>query len=100
LFRSDGILYKSASDLVAHSSCHHLTSLNFEVAAGRRRVPYHADPLLEVLKERGRRHEVAYLNHLTSIGLSSIRIDGFEITDEAVRATVAAMHAALWSSHT
>jgi predicted RecB family nuclease len=54
----------SATDLSNHLACHHLTTLDFGVARGERRVPEWADPNTAVIRERGLRHEAAYLQHL------------------------------------
>ena len=43
----------SASDLVGHLNCAHLTELDLQVAEGALAKPKHCDPLLEILRERG-----------------------------------------------
>ena len=52
----DSILL-SASDLVGHLNCRHLTGLDIAVATGALKKPKVWDPLLEILWERGARHE-------------------------------------------
>ncbi|MEK7691192.1 MAG: TM0106 family RecB-like putative nuclease, partial [Bdellovibrionota bacterium] len=47
--------------------------------------------LLEILWERGSVHERNYVEHLTKAGLEVVRIDGVDITDNAVSETLAAM---------
>ena len=85
-------LQLSASDLVGHLHCQHLTNLELEVAAGSRDKPrFLADPSLETLWERGALHERAYLEHLASAGHEIVRIDGVGVTPEAVENTLAAM---------
>ncbi|MCY4319758.1 MAG: hypothetical protein OXE76_11355 [Alphaproteobacteria bacterium] len=59
-----GILYFSATDLVSHLSCNHLTQLDAGVARDARAKPKSWNLLLEVLRKRGGRHEQAYLDHL------------------------------------
>jgi hypothetical protein len=53
MFRLDGVMRLSASDLVGHLNCRYLTSLDLAVAKGERPKPFVWDPLLEVLAERG-----------------------------------------------
>ena len=81
----------SAHDLVGHINCQHLTQMDIEVAKGARAKPDHWDPLLEILRERGRLHEQAFLDHLKDNGFQAVLIDGVDITDHAVDATLAAM---------
>ena len=82
----------TATDLVGHLLCRHLTSLNREVAEGTLPKPrVWNDPLLEVLFERGAAHEQNYIEHLTKIGVDVTRIDGIEVTSEAAAETRAAM---------
>jgi uncharacterized protein len=54
----------STTDLSNHLACHHLTSLDLRVALGERKAPAWADPHTAVIRERGLRHEAAYLKHL------------------------------------
>jgi predicted RecB family nuclease len=54
----------SATDLSNHLACHHLTTLDLRVARGERKAPDWADPHTAVIRERGLRHEAAYLKHL------------------------------------
>ena len=87
---SDQIIL-SASDLVGHLNCAHLTDLDLQVVAGKLAKPKRWDPLLEILRERGARHEHAFIAHLQAQGLRSAEIEGVEITSEAVAKTRAAM---------
>ncbi|HLP66662.1 MAG TPA: TM0106 family RecB-like putative nuclease [Rhizobium sp.] len=86
-----GQIVLSASDLVGHLNCGHLTELDLQVAEGALAKPKHWDPLLEVLRERGDQHEKAFIAHLEAQGLTSIRIDGVDITPAAVTETRTAM---------
>jgi predicted RecB family nuclease len=54
----------SATDLSNHLACHHLTTLDLKVARGERKRPEWVDPNTAVIRERGLRHETAYLQHL------------------------------------
>ena len=81
----------SATDLVGHLNCHHLTVLDRAVAEGalpKRKV---WDPLLEILAQRGAAHEQSYVEHLTGAGLDVVRIDGIDVTAAAVTETRSAM---------
>jgi uncharacterized protein len=55
----------TASDLVGFLNCRHLTELDRAHAAGSLAKPKFWSPALEVLRERGLRHEEAYVTHLT-----------------------------------
>lgn len=81
----------SASDLVGHLNCAHLTELDLQVTEGALAKPKHWDPLLEILRERGDQHEKAFIAHLEAQGLTSVRIDGVDVTPAAVDETRAAM---------
>jgi uncharacterized protein len=81
----------SATDLVGYLNCRHLSGLEHATAKGEMAKPKYYDPLLEALWERGAKHEQDYVDHLSSLGLQVVRIDGVEITDEAVAATITAM---------
>ena len=81
----------SASDLVGHLNCRHLTGLDIAVATGALEKPKVWDPLLQLLWERGARHEQAFVEHLKSQGFSVTVIDGIGVDDEAVARTRDAM---------
>jgi len=83
----------SASDLSAYLNCRHLTELERAVAAGALARPKFWDPMLEVLWQRGIKHEGDYVEHLSAGGLASVKIDGVDIDDAALDATLAAMRA-------
>ncbi|MCC2687696.1 MAG: hypothetical protein K0S21_499, partial [Rhizobiaceae bacterium] len=89
----EGSLVLSASDLVGHLNCRHLTSLDIDVAEGRLAKPYVSDPLLDILRERGARHEQGYVDHLKSEGLEITVIEGRFVDQEAVSRTCQAMEA-------
>ena len=80
--KKSGLSYQlSATDLVGHLNCHHLTELDRLVADGLLPKPRVWDPLLQLLAERGSRHERAYIEHLQSSGLRVRRIEGVEVTE-------------------
>lgn len=55
----------SATDLSNQLRCKHLTQLERKVALGELKRPSYRDPSLDVLIQRGREHEAAYVNHLS-----------------------------------
>ena len=81
----------SATDLVGYLNCRHLSGLDRAVAEGALARPHVWDPLLQILWERGSVHEQNYVEHLMNAGLEVVRIDGVDVTDEAVSKTLAAM---------
>jgi len=81
----------SASDLVGHLNCHNLTELDIGVAKGTIAKPKVWNPLLDVLRERGLRHEHDYVGHLRSKGLEIETIAGVGLDLTAVAATAQAM---------
>src|ERR1700722_14201908 len=84
--RQDGDSFElSASDLVGYLNCHHLSALERAVAEGNLKR-HGGDPLLKILWERGSIHEQNFIDHLTKEGLEVIRIDGFDVSPEAVAA--------------
>lgn len=89
-FRDDSLLL-SASDLVGYLNCRHLTGLDIEVAHGTLAKPAFWDPLLQILWERGIRHEQGFVDHLKAQGFDVTVIDGVGIDDGAVAQTRAAM---------
>jgi predicted RecB family nuclease len=72
-FRSDKF-YLAATDLSNHLSCTHLTQLNRKVALSELKKPYRKDPSLEILAQRGREHEAAYVEHLKKKNLSVVNL--------------------------
>ena len=90
--RIEDYLELSATDLIGYLNCRHLSELDRAVAEGALAKPKVWDhPLLQILWERGSVHEKNYVEHLTKIGLESVKIEGIDVTDEAVSQTLAAM---------
>jgi len=54
----------SASDLVGHLDCHHLTVLDAAVARGSMSKPTIWDPVLETLADRSKAHKRQYVEQL------------------------------------
>jgi hypothetical protein len=59
----------SASDLVGHLDCHHLTALDAAVARGSLTRPKIWDPVLQTLVERGITHERQYVETIKATGI-------------------------------
>lgn len=90
--RNNGtVICLSPSDLVGHASCRQLTQLDLAVTAGAIKKPKNWDPLLEILRERGRLHEKAFAEHLREQGYLAVEIPGVGITPTAVALTKKAM---------
>ncbi len=70
----EGRMIVSATDLVGHLACAHVTTLDREAAGGLRPRPADDDPELEVLRERGFEHEAAYLAELEASGAAVVEI--------------------------
>src|SRR5882762_3765810 len=84
----------SASDLVGHVDCHHLTALGAAAARGELERPRFWDPLLQALFDRGLAHEHAYVEHLRQAGHDVVEIDGPAGIDQTrVDKTIEAMRA-------
>lgn len=62
-----GKIVLSASDISGYITCRHLSRLDLEVAKGRLAKPGFWDPLVEMLRERGRRHEQGFVDHLRKL---------------------------------
>jgi predicted RecB family nuclease len=72
----------SATDLSNHLACRHLTTLDLQVARGKRAEPEWAAPDLAVIIERGERHEREYLAHLCAQGLTVENLNQFPHNEE------------------
>src|SRR5215472_18837580 len=77
-----GQIRLAATDLGNHLACRHLTTLDLQVAQGRRAEPEWAAPDLAVIRERGERHEREYLDHLSAQGLSVENLSNIPHKDE------------------
>jgi uncharacterized protein len=63
-FASDKIQL-AATDLSNHLSCEHLTQLERKYALDEIKRPSYRDPSLDILRQRGREHEAAYVKYLS-----------------------------------
>jgi predicted RecB family nuclease len=91
--KAGGTIHLSASDLVGHLNCRHLTALDLAVANGELPKPSVWDPVLELLVERGAQHERSYIDYLRTNWLSIAAIDGVGIDVAAASKTLDAMKA-------
>ncbi len=89
--RSNGLITLSATDLAGHLACRFLTSLDLAAANGVLERPKTWDPLLQMLRERGARHEQGFVDHLRSEGFELTVIEGVGVDDDAVTRTRDAM---------
>ncbi|NDL60370.1 TM0106 family RecB-like putative nuclease [Phytoactinopolyspora mesophila] len=90
-----GGLVVSPTDLVAHLACPHLTTLNREVAEGRRPKPMDDDASADLIRARGDAHEVAVLadmsreHHVAEIPPTSDPVEAEQLTLHAMKAGAA-----------
>jgi len=70
----DGQLIFSASDLINHLECPHLTHLDIEVALGRLDLTETRSDTTELVAHKGDEHEQAYLAQLRSDGREIVEI--------------------------
>jgi len=74
--RRDGKLIVSATDLVGFLECGHLSALDLAVANGTLEKPHFTDATLDLIRDRGGRHEVRYIEQLEREGRRITRLDG------------------------
>jgi predicted RecB family nuclease len=92
----DGQLILSATDLINHLECPHLTHLNIEVALGRADLERSRSDTTDLVARKGDEHEQTYLAQLRADGRDVVEIEsepGLEGTRAGARETVAAMKA-------
>src|SRR5208283_643305 len=88
---TDKKIILSASDLIGYLSCQHLTELDLSVANGVLTKPVFWDQLLDILRERGIRHEKEYVDYLRAKSFAVVEIDGVGVDDDAIARTREAM---------
>ncbi len=92
----DRRLIFSASDLINHLECPHLTHLDIEVALGRSDLTETRSDTTELVARKGDEHERDYLVQLRYDGRETVEIEsesGLEGTRAGARRTVEAMQA-------
>lgn len=95
--RVEGRLIFSATDLINHLECPHLTHLDTEVTLGRLSLTETRSDTTELAARKGDEHEQGYLAQLRSDGREVVEIKskqpGLEGTREGAKQTVEAMKA-------
>jgi uncharacterized protein len=91
MFKVGDALQLSASDLVGHLNCRHLTNLDLAVAEGRLAKPLAWNPAADILRERGARHEKAFVDYLVAAGYHVKIINGVSDDRSARVQTIDAM---------
>src|SRR5439155_8910128 len=86
-----GQLQLSATDVAKHLMCRHLTSLDLLAALEKIQRPFWHDPSVDVLKERGLRHENAYLEYLKNQGYQVLPDDAARSNGSRMKRTISAM---------
>ncbi len=71
----DDELILSASDLINHLECPHLTHLDLEVANGRASIEKTRGEAADLVARKGDEHELAYLESLRAEGREVVKID-------------------------
>ncbi|MGK5112020.1 TM0106 family RecB-like putative nuclease [Geodermatophilus sp. CPCC 205506] len=98
MYRLDGRLVLSPSDLTRHQECHHLTALNLQVADRRLDPPAEgASDQTVLVADLGIAHELRFLESLEEQGLDVVRLhrrSGEAGTVEAMRAGADVIHQA------
>jgi uncharacterized protein len=92
----DGKLIFSASDLINHLECPHLTQLDIEVALGRLDLTPNRSDTTELVARKGDEHELAYVAQLAAEGREIVEIEnepGPEGLRRGAQRTVEAMRA-------
>jgi predicted RecB family nuclease len=77
-----GKIRLAATDLGNHLACRHLTTLDLQVAQGKRAEPDWSAPDLKVIQELGLRHQRDYLAHLTEQGLTVENLEHIPYKEE------------------
>jgi predicted RecB family nuclease len=91
MLKTSAAFQLSASDLVGHLQCRHLTHLDVEALEGKIERRHFHDPLLAILIERGERHELDYLTRLANAGYEVVRIEGAGVTQPLAERTLEVM---------
>jgi uncharacterized protein len=104
VYRVDGRLVLSPSDLTRHQQCSHLTALNLQVAERRLDPPAEgASDQTVLVADLGIAHELRYLESLEAAGLTVAELADSRdeaATVEAMRAGVDVVHQATLSDGT
>jgi predicted RecB family nuclease len=71
----EGQLVLSATDLVGHLACEHLTTLELGAAKGEWSRPFHDDPELDLLQKKGLEHERRCLERFEAEGKTIVPLE-------------------------
>ena len=85
MHNAEGVLVLSATDLVGHLECEHLTQLERLAALGELKRPKRDDPALDLLSQLGEEHEREHLNRYRRLGLEIAVIEQREMTPQEMR---------------
>ncbi len=85
MHNAEGVLVLSATDLVGHLECEHLTQLERLAALGALKRPKRDDPALDLLSNLGEEHEREHLNRYRTLGLKIAVIEQGEMTPQEIR---------------
>jgi predicted RecB family nuclease len=88
----EGFLF-SASDLVGHVDCRHLTALDAAVARGHLTRPQFFDASFQALLDRGLAHERHYVEHLRAARREIVEIAGAGVDEARAEKTIETMRA-------
>lgn len=75
MHNADGVLVLSATDLVGHLECEHLTQLERMAALGEVKRPDRKDPALDLLSTLGEEHERYHLERYSKSGLNVVVVE-------------------------
>ncbi|HEV2035302.1 MAG TPA: TM0106 family RecB-like putative nuclease [Candidatus Dormibacteraeota bacterium] len=70
MYNAADVLVLSATDLVAHLECEHLTQLERRAALGEIKRPVRVDPSLDLVASLGEEHERKHLDRYRALGFS------------------------------
>jgi uncharacterized protein len=90
VYRSDGAVVVSPTDLVSYLACEHTTVLDHRMLGGELVRPEQADEGLDLLRRLGLEHEHAYRDSLAAEGLTVVDLDAATTSVEGLRAASAA----------
>src|SRR5437764_13583813 len=85
MHNAEGILVLSATDLVGHLECEHLTQLERRAALGEVRRPTLADPSLDLLSMPGEEHAQLHLERYRGHGAPTAVIESRAATAGELR---------------
>jgi len=85
MHNAEGILFLSATDLVGHLECEHLTQLERLAALGELKRPHRTDPALDLLSKLGEEHEHLQLDRYRKLGLKDAVIEQRDMTVDGLR---------------